>query len=293
MKRTKQKPARPTIRTRRVTGQHHLRTHHYLNVYWPYLPIFAVLGIGIFFSSLLARQHHSALGYATDVSSQQLLADSNEGRLANHQPSLQISPQLTAAAQSKAKDMAGRNYWSHVTPDGKQPWSFIDASGYQYRAAGENLAYGFGTSGQVLTAWLHSPEHRANVLNSNFQDVGFAMANVANYRGNGPETIVVALYGEPVSGIETTNHALPAVLGAQTRHVSQLHMLSTSSWLPTALAAVCGVTIGLFFARHAWAWHRVLLRGEAFALTHPLFDVALLSLAAVGFVLMRAVGSIL
>src|SRR6185369_9999820 len=107
---------------------------------------------------------------------------------------LQLNDQLAAAAQAKANDMARRGYWSHVTPDGKQPWSFVEASGYQYEAAGENLAYGFGSSDEVMTAWMHSPEHRANILNSVYQDVGFATANVPNYRGTGPETIVVAMY---------------------------------------------------------------------------------------------------
>jgi hypothetical protein len=188
--------------------------------------------------------------------------------------------------------MAQRNYWSHVTPDGKQPWTFVETSGYHYQAAGENLAYGFGTSDQVMTAWMHSPEHRANILNPNYQDVGFATANIANYQGTGPATIIVAMYGEPVGAIPVST-ATPSVLGTQTATVSRFSLLSTATWVPLMLAAVVGAAIMLFFVRHTLAWHKVLVRGERFAMTHPFLDVFLMSTAVVALVLAHSAGSIL
>jgi hypothetical protein len=240
--------------------------------------------------------HHSVLGYATNVSGQVLLAETYGERTTNHMPALQMNAQLTAAAQAKANDMAARGYWSHVTPDGKQPWSFVETAGYQYEAAGENLAYGFGSSDQVMTAWMHSPSHRANILNAVYQDVGFATANVPNYRGTGPETIVVAMYGEPLGMINPatgTTDSTPVVLGTQTKEVSRLSLLSTVSWMPLALAAICGAALALFFARHAFAWHKVLVRGEQFFMTHPFFDVFLMSAAVIALLLSHVAGTIL
>jgi len=289
---TKPKPVRVPVNHHKRKGQHHRQSGHYIKAYWPYLPVFAVLGLGIVLNGLIGRTHHNVLGYSTNISNQVLLAETNGERLAHNASALQLNSQLTAAAQAKANDMATHNYWSHISPNGKQPWSFVAGSGYQYQAAGENLAYGFGTSDQVMTAWMHSPEHRDNILNANYQDVGFATANVANYQGTGPETVVVAMYGEPIGAIDVAT-AQPAVLGSQTSSVTRLSLLSTISWIPIALAALCGGALVLFFVRHAYAWHKVLVRGEEFFVSHPLFDVFLMSATVLALILSQAAGTIL
>jgi cell division septation protein DedD len=109
-----------------------------------------------------------------------------------------LNSQLDNAAQAKANDMAARNYWSHDTPDGQSPWTFFTAAGYEYQTAGENLAYGFDTSLNTVNAWMNSPGHRANILNTTYTEVGFGIANAADYQGTGPETIVVAEYASPL-----------------------------------------------------------------------------------------------
>jgi uncharacterized protein YkwD len=289
---TKLKPSHVPRNHPKRQGRHHRQSQHYAKAYWPYLPVFAVLGLGILLNSVVSRSHHNVLGYATSISNQVLLAETNGERLSHHAEALNLNAQLTAAAQAKANDMAQRNYWSHVTPDGKQPWAFVDASGYHYQAAGENLAYGFGTSDQVMTAWMHSTEHRANVLNPNYQDVGFATANVADYQGTGPATVIVALYGEPVGAIPVSA-AAPSVLGTRTANVSRFSLLSTATWVPLLIAAVVGAAITLFFVRHALAWRKVLVHGEQFAMAHPFLDVFLMSAAVLALVLAHSAGSIL
>jgi hypothetical protein len=44
---------------------------------------------------------------------------------------------------------------------------------------------------------MNSPGHRANILNANYIEVGFGIANASEYQSSGPQTIVVALYGKP------------------------------------------------------------------------------------------------
>ena len=240
---TKQRTARLSPNQRKRLGQHHNQGgKHYVKTYWPYIPVFAVLIFGLALNNRISSQHHSVLGYWTDISPQVLLEETNGERVSDHESALQLNPQLTAAAQAKANDMAKRNYWSHVTPNGKQPWNFITNAGYQYEAAGENLAFGFGTSDQVMTAWMNSPEHRDNILDADYQDVGFATANASNYLGGGPETIVVAEYGEPIGMISpsTKNYtSKPVVLGAHTQQVSKAaaHRLYAYS---RACSGVCG-----------------------------------------------------
>ena len=267
-----------------------------MKAYWPYLPVFAVLLGGLLLNGLISQQHHSVLGYATGISPQVLLEETNGDRLSNHVPALELNTQLTQAAQAKANSMASQDYWSHVTPSGEQPWGFITAAGYQYEAAGENLAYGFATSSQVMTAWMNSPDHRANILDPYYQDVGFATANVANYMGTGPETIVVAEYGEPLGMINASTNstaAPPVLLSTQAQEVSRLQLLSTASWAALLVAAVAGGAVALFFARHALAWRKVLVRGEEFFLAHPFFDAVLMALAVAALLLSHVAGTIL
>jgi uncharacterized protein YkwD len=278
-------------------GQHHNHgSKHYAKTYWPYLPVLAVLVAGFAANAMLNRQHHSVLGYSTGISPQVMLAETNGERVTAHEPALQLSTQLTAAAQAKANDMARRDYWSHVTPDGQQPWAFITQAGYRYEAAGENLAYGFGTSDQVMTAWMNSPEHRANVLDADYQDVGFATANAPDYQGTGPETIVVAMYGEPIGMISPSTNtyaSTPVPLGAKAAAITRLQLLDSTNMAAMAIAAVAGAALMLFFVRHALAWRRVLIRGEQFFIGHPLLDVFLVSLVVLCTVLAHAAGTIL
>jgi len=295
---TKAKPKRLPTNYRKVQGAHHKQDEHYAKHYWPYLPIFAALTLGIVFNHLITRSSHDVLGYATNISSNVLLADTNAARSGHQEAALELNPQLTAAAQAKANDMAKRGYWSHVTPTGQQPWSFIDTAGYQYLAAGENLAYGFGSSDQVVAAWMNSAEHRANILDTDYHDVGFATANVANYQGHGAETIIVAMYAEPVNlngaaVVAPTNTITTANLTNVSQPVSRLQVITDSRSAQLVVAVLCGAALMLFFVRHALAWRKVLVRGEQFVLHHPLFDTFLISLAALAFLLSHVAGTIL
>lgn len=103
------------------------------------------------------------------------LAYTNAARSEQGVAPLQLNDELDAAALAKAEDMQAKGYWAHFRPtDGKTPWSFIDAAGYHYKVAGENLAKGFQTANGITKAWLASPEHRANLLSSKYTEVGYA-----------------------------------------------------------------------------------------------------------------------
>jgi len=192
---TKTKPKRPSSDHRKRHGHHHRHSQEYIKTYWPYLPIIAILAVGLLTSGWLGRIHKNVLGYATGMSVASLLADTNQQRADNSESNLNLNDALNQAAQAKASDMAARDYWSHNTPDGQTPWTFMTAAGYNYQTAGENLAYGFDTAADTITGWMNSSEHRANILNTSYHDVGFGIANIANYQGTGPETLVVAMYG--------------------------------------------------------------------------------------------------
>jgi hypothetical protein len=84
--------------------------------------------------------------------------------------------ELSDAARRKASDMLEKNYWAHFAPDGStSPWGFIRQAGYNYQFAGENLAKGFTDSSSVVTAWMNSETHRANILSEKYKEIGFAI----------------------------------------------------------------------------------------------------------------------
>jgi uncharacterized protein YkwD len=137
------------------------------------------------------------LGYATNVNTSDLLSSTNAQRSANGLSGFSVSSKLSQAAQAKANHMIANDYWAHYAPDGTSPWYFIEQAGYSYQRAGENLAFGFSTSSGVITGWMNSPTHRANVLDAGFTQVGFGIANGSDFQG-GENTVIVAMYGQPV-----------------------------------------------------------------------------------------------
>ena len=203
---SKTKPVRSSsVSHRKRRGDHHKQGKHYMKVYWPYVPMLLIVMVGLFFGSPNRTINGGVLAYATEMSSSGLLSSTNTQRAANGKAALTINSKLTSAAQTKANDMAARNYWSHNTPDGKAPWYFVEQAGYSYSKAGENLAYGFSTSSQTVNGWMNSPSHRDNMLDSAFTEVGFGYVNSASYNNSGEQTIVVAMYGQPqVAGVSQT-----------------------------------------------------------------------------------------
>jgi uncharacterized protein YkwD len=124
-----------------------------------------------------------------------LVALTNDDRSDNGLGTLTVSPALTAAAQAKANDMAAKGYFAHVSPDGRDSWSWFKDAGYSFSYAGENLAVDFTDSGDVNQAWLNSPTHRANIMNGHFTQIGIATAE-GEFEGH-KTVFVVQMFGTP------------------------------------------------------------------------------------------------
>lgn len=119
----------------------------------------------------------------------------NQDRDTKNYGHLAINPVLEKAAQMKANDMAENSYFAHKSPTGKTPWYWFEQAGYDFSYAGENLAVNFNDSVDVNTAWMNSPGHRDNIMNSNFTEIGIATAD-GMYQGK-RTTFVVQLFGRP------------------------------------------------------------------------------------------------
>lgn len=87
---------------------------------------------------------------------------------------LSLHPQLTQAAEAHFADQFSQGCLnlSHTGTDGSSPFDRIKSTGFNYRAAGENLACGFRTPESVVIGWMNSELHMANVVNGNFTHIG-------------------------------------------------------------------------------------------------------------------------
>jgi hypothetical protein len=241
--------------------KHHFRmaiVPHRRNDYRPHLIrrygiiaiIFVVAGLQLGYN---AATTGNVLGRESTVTIGALLDETNQARANDGEPALVLNKQLTNAAYLKAQDMLARQYWAHNAPDGTQPWKWFGDVKYNYTEAGENLAKNFTTPGAVMSAWLASPEHRANVLKLAYQDVGFAVVDGVL---EGKQTsLVVALYGTPaesaVAGAETKFSQPP--IAVATTPLAQFG-LAVQSMNPATLGGLVlsALTAGVAMVAHAY-----------------------------------------
>jgi uncharacterized YkwD family protein len=84
--------------------------------------------------------------------------------------------QLANMARCKSQDMATKNYFSHTSPTYGSPFTMMQNFGLHFTAAGENIAMGQPTPQAVMTAWMNSPGHRANILSPAYNQIGVGFA---------------------------------------------------------------------------------------------------------------------
>ena len=63
-------------------------------------------------------------------------------------------------------------------------------------------------------------------------------------------------------------------------------------WSMFAVTTLATVAIAIFMLRHALFWHRTLIKGEAFFMHHRFFDIALVGVGVIGYILTRSAGVI-
>ena len=89
---------------------------------------------------------------------------------------LKLNTLLTEAAQRHAEDMAKHRHMEHAGSDGSTPAQRITRQGYRWQVVGENVAAGAGTANEVVSGWLDSPGHCANIMNPSFTEMGLGFA---------------------------------------------------------------------------------------------------------------------
>jgi uncharacterized protein YkwD len=271
---------------KKARGEHHRHSKDYLKTYHPYLPLLLIvlvgLAVNVFWSSRIG-----VLGANTNLSATSLLQDTNQARNRGNEDPLKLNSQLSAAAQAKAQDMVAHDYWAHTSPNGVMPWSFISKSGYAYSTAGENLAYGFSNAEDAVSGWMNSNEHRANLLNPDFTEVGFGIVPAKNFHGHPNTTVIVAMYAQPaiVSGFDTISATTDLSSDSPIRNVARIQLMTHGSapWSVALITLLCVLLLVWFFVRHYKIWKRVITESEEFVVQHKFLDILIIAVVVTGF----------
>ncbi len=94
--------------------------------------------------------------------------------------SLTLDSSISNVARKKSQDMASNNYFAHQSPTYGSAGDMLKQFGVNYSAWGENIASGQRSPEAVVSAWMHSEGHKANILSSNFTKIGVGYAVNSN-----------------------------------------------------------------------------------------------------------------
>jgi len=129
----------------------------------------------------------NALPDAVDLSFEdQLIELVNQERWANGQLApLKRIDLLDTSSETHSTNMAARNFVMHCDPDTlTMPWDRMNAAGYNYTSAAENIAWGYPTPVDVMDGWMNSQFHRANILSTTYREMGNGYFNQSGDQGD-------------------------------------------------------------------------------------------------------------
>mgnify|MGYP000972135332 FL=1 len=112
----------------------------------------------------------------TSSAAQAVLAEVNAARAKNGLSALTLDANMNRAAAVRAAEMA--QSFSHTRPNGSRGLTALNEAGVSYRTAGENIASGQQTAQAVVSAWMNSSGHRANILSASFGRMGVGQATI-------------------------------------------------------------------------------------------------------------------
>ncbi len=127
----------------------------------------------------IVRLDPSSSVVVRDGDAQEMVAALNSERTSHGLEPLVLDDKLSAIAKSHAEDMAERNYFGHVSPEGLDPFERMTRAHYRYGYAGENLALDEDPAAASQALWTSS-EHRSNILEPHFTHVGVAAVSATD-----------------------------------------------------------------------------------------------------------------
>lgn len=110
------------------------------------------------------------------INAPDIIEGTNKERVAIGLPPLSTNTLLNSSADLKVDDMIAKQYFEHQSPTGEGVSDLGKKVGYEYVIMGENLAMGtFLSSAEIVQAWMDSPGHKANMLNTKYSEIGVSV----------------------------------------------------------------------------------------------------------------------
>jgi uncharacterized protein YkwD len=140
--------------------------------------LLAVILIGVLpRAAVFGKDTGGCFDGADRSSCEEILTQVNRERQKNSLSPLACDGALSAVAENHAEDMAGRHYFKHTSPEGKDAFDRLAEAGIHYRRAGENIAWDTEGARSVVKLWMGSPRHKQNILGD------FTKVGIGSYRG--------------------------------------------------------------------------------------------------------------
>jgi len=137
----------------------------------------------------------TAFAETNEITPENIVARMNAYRADAGLAPLRLDDRVTLAARDRMRDMEDTGYWSHESPTGMSPFTWLTVRDYSFTAAAENLASGFETARFLVDSWMESHGHRENILSPMYEDCGIAIIDGAT-TGRATGKSVVVLFGK-------------------------------------------------------------------------------------------------
>ena len=188
----------------RVTTQGDVTTvqHSWLRRQWRRV-VLTSAGAALSLLGVIWVLHAPVIARADAGADQTLFSLTNQDRASNGVGALNYNNTLTIIGENagyncggihingRSEDMIQRNYFSHIIAGcGTYVWPMMSAYGVNYQSAGENIGWvnndsnAINAAGIVNTAFMNSPDHRANILNGSYTDEGVGSFYGATWSGD-------------------------------------------------------------------------------------------------------------
>ena len=132
----------------------------------------------------------------SSLSAQGIISGINNERVVMGFSKLNENALLNKIASKRMNDMFNLGYFEHTSPSGETVGDFAKNESYGYLVIGENIALGdFGSNAELVSAWMASPGHKANILNQNYLETGVAVAR--NYYQGNQTILAVQVFAKP------------------------------------------------------------------------------------------------
>jgi uncharacterized protein YkwD len=165
----------------------------------------AVLVAGAFLAVTVGVFAHPAsaaawsAGSFSAASASQLLQLTNQARASAGLRALKSDSTLTSIARWRSKDMIERDYFSHSIPGSGSVFDVLQAKGYCFRVAGENIGWNSypddAATQAVHLKFMDSSGHRANILGKAWDVVG-----IGAYKGPTGKKMWTVLFADKCGG---------------------------------------------------------------------------------------------